>query len=73
MNQATFIGVLAIVLWSVVVGLIRSITDQVGATAGAALIYSFAAVLLMIHGRGLGLRKITPRYFIIGGTLFVSY
>ena len=73
MNQATFIGVLAIVLWSVVVGLIRNITDQVGATAGAALIYSFAAVLLIIHGRVLGLRKITPRYFIIGGTLFVSY
>jgi len=72
-NQATFIGVLASVLWSVVVALIRSITDQVGATAGAALIYSFAAVLLIIHGRGLGLRKITPRYFIIGGTLFVSY
>lgn len=73
MQKATLIGVIAILLWSAVIGLLRSITDQVGPTAGAALIYTCAAGLLIIHSRGLALRKMSLRYVLIGGGLFVTY
>ena len=38
-NQATLIGLTAILLWSSVVGLIRTVSDHFGALGGAALMY----------------------------------
>ena len=39
-THATLIGLIAIVLWSAIVGLIRSVSDHLGPTGGAAMLYS---------------------------------
>lgn len=39
-NQATITGLLAILLWSAIIGLLRSVTELLGPTAGAAMMYS---------------------------------
>lgn len=54
-------------------GMLRSITEALGATGGAALIYSVTALLLCI-ARGLPrLRRMPIRYLCGGGLLFVAY
>jgi len=49
MNQrkATLIGLVAVVLWSSIVGLIRGVSESLGAVGGAAMMYSVASVLLL--------------------------
>lgn len=72
-NKFTLLGLLAIVLWSAIVGLIRSVAEHVGATAGAALMYTLASILLLLTV-GLGNLRAFPRaYLIWGGLLFVAY
>jgi drug/metabolite transporter (DMT)-like permease len=72
-QRATLTGLCAIVLWSTTVGLIRSISESLGATGGAALIYSASALFLCL-ARGLPRwRNLPPRYLWWGGALFVSY
>ncbi len=45
-NAATLCGLMAIVLWSTIVGLIRGVSEHFGAVGGAALIYTVGAILL---------------------------
>lgn len=75
MNQrkATLIGLVAVVLWSSIVGLIRGVSESLGAVGGAALIYSVASALLLFT---VGFPKISEfprRYLVWGSLLFVSY
>jgi len=37
-NKATLTGLIAIVLWSAIVGLIRAVSEGLGAVGGAAMI-----------------------------------
>ena len=46
-KKATLIGLMAIVLWSAIVGLIKSVSEGFGPVGGAALIYSCSALLLL--------------------------
>lgn len=72
-NKATLVGLIAIVLWSTIVGLIRTISEGFGPVGGAALIYTLSALLLLCI---VGFPKISafPRAYLIAGTLlFVSY
>ena len=46
--KATLLGLLAILLWSSVVGLIRSVSEGLGPIGGAAMIYSVSAVFLLL-------------------------
>jgi len=72
-KNATLIGMLAVVLWSTMVGLVRSVTDVLGPTGGAAMIYSCASILLLFT---LGFPKIKgfPRSYLLWGSLFfVTY
>ena len=39
-KKATLIGLLAIVLWSTMVGLIRAVSEGLGPVGGAAMIYT---------------------------------
>lgn len=39
-QKATLIGLVAIVLWSTMVGLIRGVSEGLGPVGGAAMIYS---------------------------------
>lgn len=72
-QKATLIGLIAILLWSAIVGLIRSVSEGLGAVGGAAIIYTLSALLLVLT---VGFPKIStfPRgYLILGSLLFVSY
>ncbi|WP_350262086.1 aromatic amino acid DMT transporter YddG (plasmid) [Pantoea sp. BJ2] len=72
-KKATLIGMLAILLWSAIVGLIKNVSEGFGAVGGAALIYSASAILL-IFTVGLPKLRTFPRsYLIIGSVLFVCY
>ena len=47
-QRATLAGLSAILLWSTSVGLIRSLTESLGAVGGSAMIYSVSAVCLLL-------------------------
>lgn len=65
--QATMIGLMAILLWSLMTGLVRVVADAFGATLGSALIYTCGAVLLLVFRRPAPLRKYPRTYLIFGG------
>ena len=67
------IGLMAILLWSLMTGLVRVVADAFGATLGSALIYTCGAVLLLVFRRPAPLRKYPRTYLIVGGLLFVFY
>lgn len=75
MNQkhATLIGLLAILLWSSTVGLIRAVADSFGAVGGAALIYTAASFFLLVSVGPTRIRQFPRRYLIWGTLLFVLY
>ena len=72
-NAATLCGLMAIVLWSTIVGLIRGVSEHFGAVGGAALIYTVGAILLaLLLGRP-RLRGFPRAYLLLGSLLFVAY
>lgn len=72
-SKATLIGLVAVVLWSSIVGLIRGVSESLGTTGGAAMMYSLAAVLLLFTVGFPKLREFPRRYLLWGSLLFVSY
>ncbi|MGE9552204.1 aromatic amino acid DMT transporter YddG [Erwinia amylovora] len=72
-QRATLTGLCAIVLWSTTVGLIRSISESLGPTGGAAWIYSASALFLCLARGWPSWRTLPARYLWLGGLLFVSY
>lgn len=72
-NKATLIGLLAIVLWSSIVGLIRGVSESFGAVGGAALMYSVASVFLVFSIGFTNVRAFPRPYLIWGTVLFVAY
>ncbi|MFG1174528.1 aromatic amino acid DMT transporter YddG [Erwiniaceae bacterium CAU 1747] len=72
-GQATIAGMVAILLWSTIVGLIKSVSEGFGAAGGAALIYSGSAILLLFTIGFPNIRQFPRRYLIIGSMLFVCY
>ncbi|CAI0880438.1 MAG: aromatic amino acid DMT transporter YddG [Serratia grimesii] len=71
--KATLLGLLAILLWSSVVGLIRSVSEGLGPIGGAAMIYSVSAIFLLLVLRLPNLHHFPRAYLILGSVLFVSY
>ncbi|WP_035360132.1 aromatic amino acid DMT transporter YddG [Achromobacter insuavis] len=72
-NTATFMGLMAVVLWGTVVGLIRSVSESLGPIGGAALIYTVGSAFLVLL---LGLPRVRsfPRAYLLSGSLlFVAY
>ncbi|WP_116384399.1 aromatic amino acid DMT transporter YddG [Cupriavidus taiwanensis] len=72
-KQATLVGLVAVLLWSSIVGLIRGVSESFGPTGGAALIYTVASVLLWLAVGKVRLRALPRAYLIWGSVLFVSY
>jgi drug/metabolite transporter (DMT)-like permease len=72
-NKATLIGLVAILLWSSIVGLIRSVSEHLGATGGAAMMYSLASVFLLLSVGHVKPSEFPRRYLAWGSLLFVSY
>lgn len=72
-NNATLVGLTAVLLWSSIVGLIRGVSESLGATGGAALMYTVASGFLLVSVGLKGLGEFPRRYLVWGGLLFVSY
>ena len=75
-RRATLIGLVAVLCWSSTVGLIRSVSEALGAVGGAAMLYSVSAVLLLlVKGvpRRAQLRAVSKVYLLLGGLLFCLY
>lgn len=72
-KKATLVGLIAILLWSAIVGLIKSVSEGFGAIGGAALIYTCSAVLLLFTVGFPKLRAFPRSYLIMGSVLFVCY
>ncbi|MBE0149231.1 aromatic amino acid DMT transporter YddG [Serratia fonticola] len=72
-HKATLLGLLAIVLWSSVVGLIRSVSEGLGPVGGAAMIYSVGTLFLLVVMGVPKLREFRRSYLILGSLLFVLY
>lgn len=72
-HAATFYGVVSILLWSTIVGLVRSASENFGAVGGAALIYSLGTAILVVFMGFPKIRAYPKRYLIWGTLLFVSY
>lgn len=72
-KKATLIGLIAILLWSAIVGLIKSVSDGFGPVGGAALIYTCSSLLLLFTVGIPKLGKFPRSYLIIGCVLFVCY
>lgn len=72
-NHATLIGLSAILLWSTMVGLVRTVTEGLGPVGGAAMVYSVGSLLLLFTVGFPRLRDFPKRYLVIGSTLFVVY
>jgi len=71
--KATLTGLVAILLWSANVGLIKHVSESFGAVAGAALIYTCSALVLLFTAGFPKLKSFSRAYLMIGPALFVSY
>lgn len=72
-GKGTLSGMAAIVLWSASVGLIRSVSELLGKTGGAAAIFTVAGVLASVAVRGSRPWRLNRIYLLVGGLLFISY
>lgn len=72
-QKATLTGLIAIVLWSTMVGLIRGVSEGLGPVGGAAAIYSLSGLLLRFTVGFPDIRRFPLKYLIAGSVLFVSY
>lgn len=72
-KRATLIGLLAVSLWSTMVGFIRAVSEGLGPVGGAAMIYTLSGLLLIVTVGIPDLRRFSARYLIAGSVLFVSY
>lgn len=72
-THATLIGLIAIVLWSFIVSLLRIVSENFGTVGGAALMYTLATFFLIASVGFTNLRQFPKKYLIVGGLLFVTY
>lgn len=72
-TKATLIGLIAIVLWSFIVALIRVVSENFGTVGGAALMYTVASVFLLFSVGFPTIRHFPKKYLFIGAVLFVAY
>jgi drug/metabolite transporter (DMT)-like permease len=77
-NRYTLFGVLAVLLWSATVALVRSISEQIGPVAAGAFVYltgGLISCVYLLYSRKISFQKsnFPVRYFVSTGTLFLIY
>ena len=77
-NIPTIQGFIAILLWSMTVGLVRSVSEQVGTLTSAVVIYFVSGtigVIAALSRKRLNslIKSESKQYFLICGALFVAY
>ena len=78
LDRSTLCGLLAILLWSTTIALVRSLTEQVGPLTAAAAVYLTGGAFCLAHlwksGDPLAHLRRLPRLYLFGcGALFVLY
>ena len=75
-RRATWIGLIAVLCWSCTVGLMRSVSEALGALGGAAVLYTVSAMFVMLV-KGVPsraqLRGVSLVYLLACGLLFAFY
>ncbi|WP_331246943.1 aromatic amino acid DMT transporter YddG [Pseudoalteromonas luteoviolacea] len=71
--RCTTYGVLAVLIWSAVLHLVRIVSEDFGAIGGAALVYTYAAIFLVAFLDMPNIKQFSKKYLLIGGILFVAY
>ena len=71
-RRATAVGFLAVLFWSLFIGLMRLVTQSFGSLLGVALIYTLVVAFMWIVRRPAPLATYSPRYLLIAGFLFVA-
>jgi drug/metabolite transporter (DMT)-like permease len=72
-KKATLIGLIAVLLWASIVALIRGVSESLGATGGAAMMYTVASVFLVFSVGFPRLSEFPRSYLVWGSLLFVAY
>lgn len=77
-NMPTVQGFAAILLWSMTVGLVRSVSEQVGTLTSAVVIYFVSGtigVIAALYRKRLNslIKSESKQYFLVCGTLFTAY
>lgn len=72
-QKATLIGFSAIILWSSLVALMKTMSESFGVIGGAALMYSLASIFLFFTLGWISPKDVSKKYLITGGSLFVLY
>jgi drug/metabolite transporter (DMT)-like permease len=72
-NKATLTGLSAVLMWSITIGLFRSVAEIFGPLAGAAIIFSIAALFANLVIGAPRLKIFPQAYLWLGGSLFVLY
>lgn len=72
-RKATLTGLAAILLWSTMVGLIRSTSEVLGPAGGAATVYTCGFFLLLATAGFPKLSSFPRMYLIVGSALFAAY
>jgi len=72
-SRATILGIIAILLWSTIVGLMRQVTQDLGPIGGAAMVYSGASIVLILTIGPPRTKTFPPIYLYSGTLLFVVY
>lgn len=70
---ATWCGISAILMWAAMLGLIRQVTERLGAELGITLIYSLSTLLLLAIFGLPNFKRMSKTYLLVGSTLFVVY
>lgn len=72
-SNATLLGISAIIMWSTITALMRTISEAMGAHASVALIFSLSSMMLCLTQGIPTITKASKRYLMLGGTLFICY
>lgn len=72
-HKYTFYGVIAILLWSSVIGVARQVAELLGPIGGAACIYTVATLFLLAVVGVPKLKNLSWRYVLFAGGLFAVY
>lgn len=72
-NIATLIGFTAILQWSSIVGLLKTISSKIGADLAVTCMYTFSAIILLLLFRIPNLKQISKHYLVFATSLFVVY
>lgn len=70
---ATSIGILALILWSTLVGLLRLSTEKFGPIYTVTYVYTLSALILYFSYGLPNFKKISKRFLIISSLLFVTF